>query len=125
MSYTGTEIFNMAIAVIDELSDSGSVSEAQVREYKNRAPFLLDMWQHELMVAENIEELEKFKALTQVLQVSDEGCTSGVYYLAMHFALADMNSELAGLCQGKYNALRTAGRKPRISKSVRDVYGIT
>lgn len=47
MSYTGTEIFNMAIAIIDELSDTGTISESQVREYKYRAPYLLDMWQKE------------------------------------------------------------------------------
>lgn len=46
--YTGTEIFNMAIAVIDELSDTGVVSDSQVKEYKYRAPYLLDMWQHEM-----------------------------------------------------------------------------
>lgn len=45
MSYTGTEIFNQSIAIIDELSDSGSISDSQVREYKNRAPYLLDLWQ--------------------------------------------------------------------------------
>ena len=47
MSYTGTEIFNMSVAVIDELSDTGTISESQIAEYKYRAPYLLDMWQHE------------------------------------------------------------------------------
>lgn len=46
--YTGTEIFNQAIAIIDELSDTGTVNDSQVKEYKNRAPYLLDMWQKEM-----------------------------------------------------------------------------
>lgn len=48
MSYTGTEIFNMAVAVIDELSDTGAIVDSQIAEYKYRAPYLLDMWQHEM-----------------------------------------------------------------------------
>ncbi|NLO46749.1 MAG: hypothetical protein GX111_00290 [Clostridiales bacterium] len=47
MAYTGTEIFNIAIAIIDELSQAGTISENQVKEYKYRAPYLLDMWQRE------------------------------------------------------------------------------
>lgn len=42
--YTAQEIFNNSIAIIDELSDSGTVNPSQVKEYANRAPFLLDMW---------------------------------------------------------------------------------
>jgi len=47
MSYTGTEIFNMGISIIDELSDTGTIVDAQIAEYKYRAPYLLDMWQKE------------------------------------------------------------------------------
>ena len=46
--YTAKKIFDRSIAIIDELSDSGLVSDAQVREYKNRAPLLLDLWQKEM-----------------------------------------------------------------------------
>lgn len=47
MAYTGTEIFERSIVIIDELSDSGTVTDSLTREYKNRAPALLDLWQHE------------------------------------------------------------------------------
>ena len=47
MAYTGTEIFDRAIAILDELSDTGTVLDSQVSEYKYRAPYLLDVWQHE------------------------------------------------------------------------------
>lgn len=46
--YTGTEVFNMSIAVLDELSDTGAIVDSQVIDHKNRAPYLLDAWQHEM-----------------------------------------------------------------------------
>lgn len=48
MAYTGTEIFNAAIAILDELSDSGTIVDSQINEYKYRAPYLLDLFQHEM-----------------------------------------------------------------------------
>jgi hypothetical protein len=48
MSYTGTEVFNQAISILDELSDTGTIVESQIKEYKYRAPYLLDLWQHEM-----------------------------------------------------------------------------
>jgi hypothetical protein len=49
MSYTGQEIFEQAVVIIDELSDTGTVNDSQVKEYKYKAPRLLDMWQHEII----------------------------------------------------------------------------
>jgi len=48
MSYTGTEIFNMSVAILDELSDTGTLVDNQIKDYKYRAPYLLDLWQHEM-----------------------------------------------------------------------------
>lgn len=48
MSYTGTELFNMSVAILDELSDTGTIVDSQIKEYKYRAPYLLDLWQHEM-----------------------------------------------------------------------------
>ena len=42
------KIFDKAISIIDELSDTGTVSDSQVKEYKARAPYLLDLWQKEM-----------------------------------------------------------------------------
>jgi len=122
MSYTGKEIFDMSIAVIDELSDAGTVSESQIKEYQYRAPFLLDMWQHEMQKVENITNLVKITNLNQTLQVSEPGCISGVYYLASHFALADQNSELAGICQAKFMDLKREARKPLPAVAITDYY---
>lgn len=48
MAVTGQSIFSKSIAIIDELSDSGTISDSQVKEYKSRAPYLLDMFQKEM-----------------------------------------------------------------------------
>lgn len=48
MAYTGTEIFNQSIAILDELSDTGTIIDSQIKDYKYRAPYLLDLWQHEM-----------------------------------------------------------------------------
>lgn len=48
MPYTGEEIFNASIAILDELSDSGTIVDSQINEYKYRAPYLLDLFQHEM-----------------------------------------------------------------------------
>jgi len=48
VAYTGNEIFNQSIVILDELSDSGTIVDNQIKEYKYRAPYLLDLWQHEM-----------------------------------------------------------------------------
>jgi hypothetical protein len=48
MSYTGKEIYDAAITIIDELSDTGTVDENKTKEYLSRAPRLLDLFQHEM-----------------------------------------------------------------------------
>jgi hypothetical protein len=45
--YTCKEIFDMAVAIIDELEDNGTANITSKKEYYNRAPYLLNMWQQE------------------------------------------------------------------------------
>lgn len=72
--YTGLELFDMSVAVIDELSDLGNVVDSQVSEYKYRAPALLDMWQKEmaksgdLIKTHEISCMRKKNLLTDVNQ---------------------------------------------------------
>ena len=46
---TGRDVFEKSISIIDELSDNGMVIDSQVKEYKSRAPYLLDLWQKEMV----------------------------------------------------------------------------
>jgi hypothetical protein len=191
MSYTGNEVFAMAISILDELSDSGTIVDSQINEYKYRAPYLLDMWQKEIGDSlQTIEEYEntdadnnykwdkfalptnlkrikeimfinsesqissipykrfgdsdiylyfndtgtarmlyvpipaKITALTQSLEVDENIATSGAYYLAEHFALADQNSELAAMCRDKFAQLSIQKPKPINSADIIDCYNI-
>lgn len=51
---TARNIFEKSISIIDELSDSGVVSDSQVREYRSRAPYLLDMFQKEVVKSSDL-----------------------------------------------------------------------
>lgn len=123
--YTGEKIFNQALAIIDELSETGTVTDSQVLEYKRRAPFLLDMWQREIAKIENVEIEEEITSLEQPLIISDKNCPSGAYYLAMHFALSDMNNELAAECRRKYELLKAEAVRPMEPTEIIDVYGVS
>ena len=49
MATTCQQIHNRAISIIDELSDTGTIDAVKTKEYGYRAPFLLDMWQKEMV----------------------------------------------------------------------------
>jgi len=46
--YTAQDIFNMSIAIKNDLSETGLVTDDETAEFKHRAPYLLDAWQKEL-----------------------------------------------------------------------------
>lgn len=54
MSYTAQKIHNMSVAIIDELNDAGAIDANKTKEYGNRAPFLLDLWQKEMAKSGNL-----------------------------------------------------------------------
>jgi hypothetical protein len=190
--YTVKEVFNQAIAILDEMSDTGTIVDSQIKEYKYRAPYLLDLWQHE--IGDSLQSIEEYKnedaddnnkwilcslpidlkrireimfvdsdsnissipykkfgvediylyfpdlgtarmlyvpipvkitALTQTLAVNDSIATSGAYYLAEQFALADQNAELAQRCREKFNKLQKQIPQPFNAAGIIDVYGIS
>jgi hypothetical protein len=125
MPYTGLDVFDRAIAIIDELSDTGVIVESQIKEYKYRAPFLLDLWQQEIAGIENLTDVEPYIDLEQELIVSDKGCASAPYYLAMHFAASDQNSEIKEDCKHMYEKLKREARLPINPVKITDVYSNT
>jgi hypothetical protein len=44
MAYTGRELFERAMAVMDEISETGVLNPDDVAEYEAKAPLLLDIW---------------------------------------------------------------------------------
>jgi hypothetical protein len=121
--YTGRKIFNQAIAIIDELSSTGQINDSQVKDYLARAPYLLDLWQKEMAVVEGLQNVEEIESLDQPVMISDRNCPSGAYYLARFFALSDQNTDLARICEQKYQAIKN--QNPLTSTDIIDVYGIS
>lgn len=124
MSYTAQDVHEMAIVVLDELSASGNVDPNKTKEYANRAPRLLDMWKWEMARIEGLTDLGKITSLSQTLPISDRNCPSGAYYLAMHYAMADMNDELAAICKNKYQELKHEATLPATAVAITDAYSL-
>lgn len=68
---------------------------------------------------------EKITDLSQTMEIDDITATAGAYYLAEHFAMSDMNSELAARCKSKFNELKKESmlRMPLSNSEIIDVYG--
>lgn len=66
----------------------------------------------------------KITSLSQTLELSESSCISGAYYLARHFAVSDMNTELAAECDREYQRVRNANKihRPLQATKIRDVY---
>ena len=121
--YTGRQIFNQAIAIIDELTDTGIINDSQVKEYLHRAPYLLDLWQKEMSRVEGLSFVDDIEDLDQPVMISDKNCPSGAYYLARYFALSDMDTDLARICEQKFQALKNENPLP--ATDITDVYGVS
>lgn len=48
---TGLEIFERAMAMMDEISENGTLNPDDVAEYRAKAPYLLDMWSRKMAKA--------------------------------------------------------------------------
>lgn len=48
MAYTAQQIFDLSIAIKNDLSEVGLVTDDETAEFKYRAPYLLDAWQKEI-----------------------------------------------------------------------------
>lgn len=98
---TAREVYENALVLIDEVDESGALSESTA--YETKAPFLINMLQREIARAEGIEP-SKITALTDSLVISDDSANRVMPYgLAARFALADKLMEFASYYQGIYD----------------------
>lgn len=61
MAYTVEQINNIAIAIIDEISDNGTIDVNKTKEYRNRAPYLTDIGQKELADVGGLYYISEFE----------------------------------------------------------------
>lgn len=131
---TAQDIFEAAIAMMDEVDDSGAADHSDTKEYKNRTLAILNILRGELYPYSDSYELgdsgrpiaAHIDDFTTPIELDDYICQSVMPYgLAAHL-LMDENPTSANFFQQRYDELRDGLRRGYPSKGsedIVDVYG--
>jgi hypothetical protein len=131
---TAQDVFDKAMAIMDEIDESGGTVNDDTLEYRNRALFIINTLQGEIYrysdtytatagvrsVCPETEELD------DALGVDDFLARSVLPYgLAAHFLATDGESALASFCLARYQMLlaQHGSAIPEVSEDIEDVYG--
>lgn len=91
---TAQESYELSLALLDEVDESGDIDEADTASYAGKAPMLITILQRELAKLEGIQLTGRIESLSDTLEISDETAEKVLPYgLAAGFALADNNEE--------------------------------
>ena len=102
---TAQEVYEYALALLDELESDGSVSDDTDDSYGGKALQLINILQREIARAEGVTP-RSVTSFTDVLRISDDSAIRILPYgLAAKFALADDNQALYTQYQSEYNSL--------------------
>lgn len=120
---TARDVFELSLALIDELEDDGSISEEDTAGYAGRAPAIIDVLQRELAFYEGKTLTARIGSLDDTMQISDDTAERILPYgLAAAFALADKNGDMYNDCSVMY---RTLIRTIRADETdISDEYGV-
>lgn len=128
---TVEDVFNMTMAMIDEMTSTGEFDETSVAEYKAKTPYILTVLQNEIIGIEN-----RYKPPTEViypvpiemmeqpLQVSDiKAATLLTNGLAAHIMLHE-DTALANYFNQRYEELKAIYLKPvpNEREKIKDMY---
>lgn len=131
---TAQRVFDLTMALIDEMSESGATDTADTKEYKNRTLNILNVLRGELYpYSDTYLEAETGKRpiaiviqnFTDEIALDDYICQSILPYgLAAHLLL-DENPSSASFFQQKYDELKAglARGMPKTSEDIEDIYG--
>lgn len=131
---TARDVFNLSMALMDELSDSGESAWADTREYENRTPSILNVLTGECYQYSDTYEAEedgKRPYIMPLVSMEDYVSVDDVlartvmpYGLAAHLLL-DENPTAASFFQQRYDELlRRVGKNiPSSFEPITDVYG--
>ena len=94
MSVTAQQVYEYALALMDELDENGEVSAAGDETYKGIAPRFIDMLQRDLALPEGIPVASRIDALNDTLCISDDMAFRIMPWgLAAQLALANNDSK--------------------------------
>lgn len=134
MATNAQRIFDLTMALMDELSESGATDTSDTKEYKNRALFILNTLRGELYPYSDTYKLAEpgkrpivsvIKDFEQDIDLDDYICQTVIPYgLAAHLLL-DENPSAAAYFNDRYTELvRLLARGlPQGSEDIEDLYG--
>ena len=89
------DVYELGIALIDEIDTDGSISVETQESYEAKAPKILDVLQKELAFYEDVTLSSRIESLDDTLEISDDTAMRIMPYgLAASFALADKNDDM-------------------------------
>lgn len=126
------DIFEMTMAMIDEMTQTGALDEDSVAEYKAKAPYILTMLQNEIIGIENryrnvLEQVfpVPIEDLSQPVQINDiKANTLLTNGLAAQLMIHE-DTALASFFQQRYEEMKLMYLKPvpKARESITDLYG--
>lgn len=134
MATTAQDVFEKAMSLMDELSDTGEADTADTLEYKNRTLAIINILSGELFPYSdtycNAEPGIRpiFMPVTKFdeeIDLDDYCCRSVLPYGLVSHLWLDENPTGASFCQQRYDELkaRLSQGMPQMSEDVYDVYG--
>lgn len=103
---TARDVYELSLALIDEIETDGSISIETAASYGGKAPRIIDVLQKELAFYEGVTLTARINELDDALEISDDTAMRIMPYgLAASFALADKNGDLHGDYSFMYRSL--------------------
>ena len=134
MSTTARQVFNLAIALMDEMNENtGATDTTDTKEYKLRTPNILNVLRGELYPYSDTYETESdgsrpvcavIESIDDTIDIDDVLCQTVMPYgLAAHLLLGE-NNTAAGFFQQRYEEMREKLKNsPASFESISDAYG--
>ncbi|MFE8704134.1 hypothetical protein ACFYKX_26560 [Cytobacillus sp. FJAT-54145] len=123
MAVTAKQVFDMALVLIDEVTETGAISVDNPLEYQTKALNILNTLQFELVPPDESPVL--LTSISQDLSVSDRTAVLILPYgLAAHLLLneGDSASSIASFYNSRYEELKR--RMPTQTESIEDIYEV-
>ncbi|MDD5018229.1 MAG: hypothetical protein PHO15_09045 [Eubacteriales bacterium] len=103
---TAREVYEISLALIDEVENDGSVDAEYTKSYAGRAPRIIDALQRELAFYEGTALTGSIDELDDALEISDDTAERIMPYgLAANFALSDKNTDMYAEYSALYRSL--------------------
>jgi len=112
---TARDVYERAMALIDEIEEDGSISAETATGYAGKAPRIIDVLHRELALCEGVTLTADIEDLDDMLEVSDDTAARIMPYgLAASFALADKNGDMHGDYSYMYRKLMRTIRSDEV-----------